>query len=187
MDNDSLFFRRVSEYDIQLIRSWRNSRHVRLNMINQDFISPEQQISWFRMSRNRGEDHFIYSHGVHDVGLVTIKNLDPPGVFEAGIFCGRTDYLGSYINIAAAMGLYDYGFQVLGNSKSRARVLRDNSSALRMNESLGYVRIDDSAEKIIELELTRSDYEVSKSRLIRFVPATFSFREGGHPNLPPGS
>jgi RimJ/RimL family protein N-acetyltransferase len=145
-------------------------------MINQDFISPEEQIDWFKTLHKKREHHFIYSHGIDDVGLVSIKTLDSPGFFEAGIFCGRTDYLGNAINIAAAIGLYDYGFEVLGHTRSRARVLRANSSALRMNKSLGYELISEDDEKVIELELTRENFELNKSKLLRFVDGTFAFR-----------
>ena len=175
MQANVVSFRKIDEFDIQLVRSWRNSDHVRLQMINQDFISPEQQISWFKTLQKKEEHHFIYSHGVHDVGLVSISTLDSPGVFEAGIFCGRTDYLGNSINIAAAMGLYDYGFQTLGNRKAKVRVLRENSSALRLNNFLGFERINDWAGKVVELELTRYKYELSKTKLIRVVPWTSSF------------
>lgn len=175
MQENVVTFRKIDEFDIQLVRSWRNSDHVRLQMINQDYISPEQQISWFKTLHEKGEHHFIYSQGIHDVGVVSLKTLDSPGVFEAGIFCGRTDYLGNPINIAAAMGLYDYGFQNLGNRRSRVRVLRENSSALRMNDFLGYERISEGDERVIELELTRDKYELNKNRLMRIVPWTFSF------------
>jgi hypothetical protein len=168
-------FRKIDEFDIQLVRFWRNSDHVRLQMIDQEYISPEQQISWFKTLDKKGEHHFIYSYGVHDVGVVSIKTLGSPGVFEAGIFCGRTDYLGNPINIAAAMGLHDYGFHTLGNRKSKVRVLRENSSALRMNNFLGFERTNNGDEKIIELELTRDKYELSKTKLIRVIPWTSSF------------
>lgn len=175
MAKEVVYFRRVTESDIQLVRFWRNSEHVRLNMLYQDLIHPDQQVSWFKTAQINGEHHFIFSHGVHDVGMVSIKASDTPSIYEAGIFCGRADYLGSSINVAAAMGLYDYGFRLPGNNRFRARVLRTNTAALRMNESLGYERVVEHDEEVVELELTQANYEASKAKLSRFVPWVPSF------------
>lgn len=174
MPKEIIHLRKVTESDLQLMRSWRNSDHVRLNMLNQDLISPEQQLRWFTNSKISGEHHFIYTHGFHDVGVVSIKPSPVPRVFEAGIYCGRHDYLGSSINIAAALWLYDYGFQLPGDNRFKARVLRANTAALRMNESLGYELVGDYGEDTVELELTRAKFEISKGKLAHFVPWTWS-------------
>ena len=49
---------RLREEDIELVRQWRNSDPVRLNMKYQELITPEKQREWFN-SINNVNFHYV--------------------------------------------------------------------------------------------------------------------------------
>ena len=163
MLSDRPSFRSLEFSDIQLVRSWRNSDHIRLKMIDQRVISRSEQVAWFRGLSPVGVHYFIYSLGEVDVGMLSINQVDNSLEFEAGIFCGDKSFLGHWINLSAAFGLYDYAFSSLGMESAFAQVLVDNSAAVRLNSFLGYQTSSISAEGVLHLRLSREDYLKKRS------------------------
>jgi RimJ/RimL family protein N-acetyltransferase len=132
-------------------------------MINQKVVSSSEQADWFGRISSLGESHFIYySHGA-DVGMLSIRQFAKTSEFEAGIFCGERSFLGHWINLSAAIGLYDYAFGQLGLRTAFAKVLADNKRAIRLNVFLGYKVTESPDEKVVRLNLSRENYYVRRS------------------------
>ena len=67
--------KRLEEQDIEMVRLWRNSEHVKQYMEFKDYITIEMQKKWFN-SLNQSQDYFfiIYHHN-YPVGLTEIKHI----------------------------------------------------------------------------------------------------------------
>lgn len=169
MGENRVSFRRIGELDIQLVRSWRNSDHVRLQMINQDVISSDDQLAWFRTLQYSKSRHYLYSFGGMDIGVVNLKPLREETDFEAGIYCGQREFLGHPINISAALGFYDFEFGQNGFRRSRAVVLPSNEPALRLNKFLGYEAKGEDTKGVLTLELTSEAFFSRRTLFQRFL------------------
>ncbi|OUS04155.1 hypothetical protein A9Q96_14430 [Rhodobacterales bacterium 52_120_T64] len=163
--------RPLDENNLELVRHWRNLDHVRTRMATQNLISQEEQKAWFSRINKKQAEHHIYSLRGVDIGSANISAISTEnGTFEAGIYCGNSDYLGHWVNIAASLFIYDRAFYELGLTQSTAIILDDNRAALNLNKSLGYISCGRHSDHIGKYTLSRDIYEV-KSQGIRKVIA----------------
>ena len=63
---------RLKKEDIELVRQWRNSDPVRMNMNYQEIISPEKQLEWFHSINN---ENFHYTFVPYLVSVAGIEIL----------------------------------------------------------------------------------------------------------------
>jgi len=111
-------------------------------MIFKDLISHDNQKTWFKNLNEDTSKYFIYSLGDEDIGLSSITKIDFANkTFEGGILCGNTNYFKHWINIWACIEIYNFAFFSLKLDKSYASILEDNQSAIRLNKSIGYVKL----------------------------------------------
>jgi len=83
---------RLREEDIELVRQWRNSDPVRLNMKYREIISPEKQREWFNSINNVNFHYVIIQYRGEKIGLLNDKNIDWETLTsETGIFIGRPE------------------------------------------------------------------------------------------------
>lgn len=95
-----------------------------------------------------------------------MKPLDNEKSFEAGIFCGKEEYLGHVVNFFALLWLYDYAFLTREMLTAHAHVRSENSRALRINLFLGFVPQSECGDGVVVLKLDRSVY-AEKAAVIR--------------------
>lgn len=159
--------RAIEKDDIQLIRYWRNLKHVRERMVMQNLIERDGQRQWFENLDTTANKYFIYSLLHRDVGCVNCVKINWAELtFEGGVFCGDLDYLNHWVNILACIKLYDYAFDELDLKVSYATILLDNPAALNLNKHLGYTQIKEGEKNIGKFELTKDRYK-EHSRSVR--------------------
>ena len=89
---------RLKEADIELVRQWRNSDPVRLNMAYREIISPEQQLQWFRSVDNLENNYLLIYYKGEKIGLLNDKNVDwEARTSESGLFLGRTEFYSTFV------------------------------------------------------------------------------------------
>lgn len=160
-------FRKADLTDLQLLRYWRNKTHVIKELISQHTISFDHQINWHKNNQHLFERFFIYSDENIDVGVVHSKVVDEAnGEFEAGIFCGNADYLGSAINVGAIVGLYNEIFFQENMKICRAVIKNDNATAVRFNKMLGFQENEKIDEEFTSYSLSKHDYKKSSARFM---------------------
>lgn len=150
--------------DIEKVRVWRNSDHVRTQMIFREIISESQQIDWFRRAQLRGEEHFIYSFRGHDVGLLSLKPASSGTSFEGGIFCGEKSFLGDPLNLHAVLWLYDLAFGKREMKIATIQVLASNSTAMRLNQFIGFREISRDSRGVVTFQLDREQYVLQRAK-----------------------
>lgn len=162
---------RLRKEDIELVRQWRNSDLVRMNMNYREIITPEKQLEWFNSINNENFHYtIIYYKGVK-IGLLNDKNIDWENLTsETGIFIGRPEFFHTFVPYLVSVAGIETLFQCLGWKKQYAYVLRSNSNAINYNLELGY-RLCEGQEKIEHqrYEITWESFEQRAGKIRKMV------------------
>ncbi|MGV0983527.1 MAG: GNAT family N-acetyltransferase [Limnohabitans sp.] len=159
-----------SEEDFETLRVFRNMQHVRSEMFYKNEISKDAHNKWVNSLNLDKNFYFIYDVNSEDIGVVNIKNIDffkKDG--EYGIFVANKKFLGSHLNIAAVLFIYEYAFNKIGLDRLQAHIIPTNGKAIRMNTSLGFKLVDSEHHRYI---LVKSDYLNVKNRFERLFTRT---------------
>lgn len=160
IDRFGIQLRSIEKSDIELIRSWRNSDHVRKAMFYQSFISEDEQVRWFENINTSACYLMIIIDGT-PVGICNVKEIDWPNRSgEAGVFIGEEDYLNSLKAVSAVIALMDTFFHQFRFTKLKASVRADRPELILFNEQLGYQIVSEDQEKV-QLEITKDRFEVA--------------------------
>jgi UDP-4-amino-4,6-dideoxy-N-acetyl-beta-L-altrosamine N-acetyltransferase len=134
-----IFLERLKEEDIEIVRQWRNSDPVRLNMKYQDIITPGQQRHWFNSINNLRFNYMLIHYQGEKIGVLNDKNIDwESRSSESGIFLGRTEFYNTFVPYLVSVAGIECSFYLLGWKKQYAHILRSNINAIRFNLQLGY-------------------------------------------------
>lgn len=157
---------RLTEADIELVRSYRNSEAIRTKMFYQKEITIEDQKKWFLGINNALNYYFLVIWKGKKIGLIhgEITSLDQK-ITTGGVFFWDEDVLLSYVPVCASIIMGDLTFYLLKMTRSTAVVRRDNNKALLFNSNLGY-EISRKENQKIHLQLDLEGYKESKLRLL---------------------
>lgn len=163
----------IHAWDLPTLRRWRNQDEVRLQMVDQTLISPRQQRQWFvSISERSDQQHWVlHCRGIR-AGYINLKGecnapLQGQAVADAGLYLGASTVRHPMLAIAAALSQLDQGFDICNLGCIRTLVREGNSSALRLNEQLGYRQVGQE-NGFFALELRPADYYAARERLRRF-------------------
>lgn len=161
----------LKEEDLELVRQWRNSDPVRLNMNYKEIITPEMQREWFNSINNMNFHYVIFQYKGEKIGLLNDKNIDwESRTSETGIFIGRPEYFHSFVPYLVSVAGIETFFYLLGWKKQFAHVLRSNTNAIKYNHELGY-RLCEGQDGIEHqrYEMTRESFEQSAGKIRKMV------------------
>ena len=162
---------RLRHADIEMVRGWRNDPRIVQRMAYRENITPEMQEQWFRSIDNDRNFYFLATVDGRPCGVLNLKNIDRgAGKGETGIFFDPAVELGGIAAFATAMGLTDFAFDTLQLQTLEARILRDNSRAVRHTTALGYLL--DAGQGEVENQLYRlgpARYRQATARLRNMV------------------
>lgn len=162
--------RQISLSDIELIRYWRNKKFVGEQMLTQDLISSEKQKKWFNSLDSTINHMFIYSLNDIDIGCVVCKITDSEKkVFDIGVYCGNSEYLGHPINFLSIIFIHDYAFDNLKLETSETKIKTTNKQSLNINKKLGYVYYKNYNENFDYFKLNKPEYLKNKRNLKKLV------------------
>ncbi len=168
-----IILERLREEDIGLVRQWRNSDPVRLNMKYQDMITPEQQQQWFRSVDNLQNNYLMIHYQGEKIGLLNDKNVDwDVRTSESGIFLGRTEFYNTFVPYLVAVAGIETTFYFLGWNKQYAHILRANTNAINFNLLLGYHLCEGQEDLDHQrYEVTRENFEQKAGKVRKAVKA----------------
>jgi UDP-4-amino-4,6-dideoxy-N-acetyl-beta-L-altrosamine N-acetyltransferase len=162
---------RLKENDIELVRQWRNSDPVRLNMKYQELITPEMQRNWYQSINNENFQYVMIHYKGEKIGLLNDKNIDwEKRSSETGIFIGRPDLYHTFVPFLVSVAGIESFFLFLGWKKQYAHVLRSNENAIKYNIQLGY-RLCAGQENTDHqrYELTLESFEQTAGKIRKMV------------------
>jgi hypothetical protein len=166
-----IILERLRQEDIELVRQWRNSDPVRLNMKYREIITPEQQQQWFTSVNNLQSNYMMIHYQGQKVGLLNDKNIDwELRCSESGIFFGRTEFYSTFVPYLVAVAGIETTFYMLGWERQYAHIMRSNINAIRFNVQLGY-QLSEGQEGIDHqrYEVSRESFEKKAGKIIKAV------------------
>jgi len=162
---------RLKETDIELVRQWRNSDPVRLNMAYREMITPEQQKVWFNSINNLKNNYMMIHYKGEKMGLLNDKNINwEERTSESGIFLGKPEYYASFVPYLVSVAGIESNFYFLDWNKQFAHILKSNQNAIQFNLQLGYRLCpgQDNADNQ-QYEITLADFEQTAGRIRKAV------------------
>lgn len=131
--------RRVTEDDLELLRTWRNKPEINSYMFNREYITPEMQHAWYSNLDQMKNWYFIFSDSVKDIGVIAITGIDWAKLdCTSNIFMGDEKFLGTPYPIFATYFVTLFGFYVLPIRLVRSRVISHNKNAIGLNRFFGF-------------------------------------------------
>jgi RimJ/RimL family protein N-acetyltransferase len=136
--------RLLAEDDLEMTLAWRNRDEVRRWFKQSDILSLESHRAWFTQHQ-LVDDAFMFV--VEDiatgapVGQVSIYAIDREiGEAEVGRFIAAPGVSGKGLIRDAISALVHFAFSELSLQRVYLEVLADNARAIRLYESLGFVK-----------------------------------------------
>jgi len=166
-----IILERLKEEDIEIVRKWRNSDPVRLNMKYQEIITPEAQKQWFNSINNLRFNYLVIHYKGEKIGLLNDKYIDwESRTSESGIFLGRTEFYNTFVPYLVSVAGIEFTFYLLGWKKQYAHILKSNVNAIKFNLQLGYQLCEGQEDFDHQrYEMTRVSYEQKAGKIRKAV------------------
>ena len=133
----------LTSIDLELVRTWRNSDHVKENMKYRGYIDSTMQTKWFDELNQKNNFYFVIKEKEVKIGLINLKEIDwERGIAEAGIFIGEKEYLNSPSPLLATISIMEFAFEELNLKVLKAKIASANLRAILYNESIGYKKAE---------------------------------------------
>lgn len=162
---------RLKERDIELVRQWRNSDPVRLNMEYRDIITPGQQAEWYKSINNLQNNYLLIYYKGEKIGLLNDKSINwQERTSESGLFLGRTEFYGTFVPYFISVAGIEINFHFMNWNRQYAHILKTNTNAIKYNTALGYALCPD--QENIENQLyvmTRESFEAAAGKIRKAV------------------
>ena len=154
----------ITENDLELMRNWRNSEHVRQNMKFKKIITSEMQANWFKQLEKANNIYFVITKDNNKIGVVNLKDINwEINTAEAGIFIGEIEHLNTLTPILATICIMEFAFEILSLKWLRAKISSSNVKTILFNESIGYKK---------NIKESGDDFQYYETNVPLFLEAT---------------
>ncbi|MCF8348300.1 MAG: GNAT family N-acetyltransferase [Bacteroidales bacterium] len=163
----NIVFRKITVDDIELVRNWRNSHHVKQYMAYRETITPEMQLKWFHSINNVNNLYFIFEYKGEKIGVFNAKDIDwEKGSMETGIFIAVEKYIHTELPLLAVLSFGDVGLRLF-QMDILAHILKSNTRALRYNKLLGFELCPDQEAFENQLYKLNKEKFFNRTKLLR--------------------
>ncbi len=162
--NDPFQLVPLEEHHLEMLRQWRNSDFVRLEMEYQEIISSEAQLNWFNHLKEH-QKYFIHRYKGEYIGMSHVDSLTG----DTGGFLKNSDWKGSGVSIGTALKMIDFSFNELNLNLLKVKVNRNNSAAVSLNSSLGYQFYESLNNDFDVYHLTRESFSIHEHKIRKLV------------------
>lgn len=159
--------KRLTEEELELVRTHRNSEAIRNTMEYRETITREMQQKWFHSIDNEHNNYMLIYVDERAIGLISGTHIDwKNGITgNGGIFIWEQEFIETVYPARAAVLMTDIGFY-LGMKKNYVKILSDNLKSISFNASLGYELLPGQNEIYNrQYELTSEKYFPSIQKL----------------------
>jgi UDP-4-amino-4,6-dideoxy-N-acetyl-beta-L-altrosamine N-acetyltransferase len=162
--------KRLNGSNLEKLRNWRNSEHIKSVSISKEYITPEQHQKWFQAIGNDPFSlHWIITVDKVEIGYAAIKdvNLGKQDCCFANLYIGERDYLGLGIGAIAEYKIIDFVFENYAITKIRCSVLSNNTTVISLHKKFGFnvINHDTDLNEVSSLLLLKEDWLNRKDRL----------------------
>lgn len=131
----------MTEENLELVRSWRNSTEISKYMYTDQTISKDEQLNWFNniIKDNPSHEYKMIVEEEENIGLLYITNIDLKNSRCTWGFYLSPDYpkgkgIGSYVEYLVV----EYIFNELKLSKICCEVLDFNKPVMKLHSKFGF-------------------------------------------------
>lgn len=137
-ESGRIMLRPMKEEDAEYVVKWRNDPEIKKWMFNQEELTIEKHLKWFRLPRKGRMDYVICDKETEKpIGTVNFTNIKDKTA-EAGKLLGDFSYLGKGY-AKEAFGLWiDVGFNVFGFENIYVLTQTLNKRNIALNKKLGF-------------------------------------------------
>jgi RimJ/RimL family protein N-acetyltransferase len=153
---EKVFLRPVEDKDATLIVAWRNDPEIKKWMFNQEEITLDGHLKWFKSRQNRIDYMICDLNTKKPIGTLNFININNFEA-EAGKMLGDKNYWGGGYAKEAFKIWLDYGFSNCNLKKIFIRTMASNISNIRLNEKLGFK------------ELKKINCKISTGEKVKFI------------------
>ncbi|ACZ18880.1 GCN5-related N-acetyltransferase [Thermanaerovibrio acidaminovorans DSM 6589] len=124
-----------------LVLRWRNSDHVRHQMLNSSIITEEEHARWLDSLSGEPKRQVVRVAHLDGVpfGVVTLKDLDRESLrCDWGMYIGEREYLGRGLAKRMLFHLMDWAFDEEGLERMYTSVVGSNVGAISMYLKFGF-------------------------------------------------
>jgi RimJ/RimL family protein N-acetyltransferase len=147
--------RGLSERDLPLTLAWRNDQRSLRWFKNAVPLEPEPHRAWFRRYAEDGAAgcmFFVEDHAGQPVGQSSIYNLAGSRA-EVGRFLSSPELRGKGLFREALLLTLGAAFDIAGLDEVHLEVIATNERAIRLYESVGFVRDNGGDEHLVAMRL----------------------------------
>jgi RimJ/RimL family protein N-acetyltransferase len=148
--------------DLELVRFWRNSDHIKKYALNQKEISADDQKKWFEKLKYSEDEYFIISIKDEKCGLIWY-NLDHDRVIT-GFYIYKQERQNSLTPFKIVTIFHNYLFNEKKFDQIFCKIQPDNTRAIRFNLSLGY-ELQDNFHDYGLYRLLKNNYENTNRKI----------------------
>ena len=160
--------------EIELVRTWRNSKEVAPYMYNENYITQEQQVKWFeKISSETNLKYWIIEFEGKKLGLASITGIDKTlSSCYWAFYLGDLSVRGTGIGAKVEYNVIEFVFNDLKLNKLRCEVFVSNDKVIKMHEKFGFRREayyrehcvkDNQKLDVVGLALLEADWKIYKS------------------------
>lgn len=156
----NVFLRRLERNDAYVSYKWRNDPEVfkYTGTVYDHEITLETELHWIeRVIKNDNEYRCAIIADNCYVGNIYLTNIDDEKA-EYHIFIGDKSYWGKGVAKKASIEIIRHGFENLNLKKVLLEVRPQNSTAIRLYETLGFTMIGESSN-VINMEIVLDKYK----------------------------
>jgi UDP-4-amino-4,6-dideoxy-N-acetyl-beta-L-altrosamine N-acetyltransferase len=128
----------ICDGDLELMRSWRNSPAVRLNMYTRHEISIKEHLDWWERTKIREDQkYFMYEKDSQPLGIVGFMQIEKASCNCSWAFYAAPDApkgTGSRMEFLAL----EYAFFELNLEKLYCEVLAFNLAVIKLHQKFGF-------------------------------------------------
>lgn len=156
----------LNEFDLELVRNWRNSPQIANNMEFRGYIGVDDQINWFKNLDCKSNYYFVVSYQSKKIGLIHLNKIDTlHKSAHAGLFIAENEFTGTGISLGASLLILSFGFNNLKLQTIYAKIKQNNTLALQYNTGLGFVFDSQLNNEFCLYKLTKANFEAQKPTL----------------------
>lgn len=140
----------LEEKDLELVRRWRNSEHVRKWMFTKEYITPEGQKRWFALRKNRSD--LIFSLNEEKIGLAYFFDKDPyRRRCKFGFYIGEEKYQISGLGAVMEYMALDLAFMKWKYDKVEGLVPAERRKIINMHQKFGFRQEETRKDKSVDV------------------------------------
>ena len=139
---NDIILKRLTEEDIELVRTWRNSKEVSAHMYTEIEITEDSQKKWFqKIDNDTNCIYWIIEYDGKKLGLASITEINQSlkSCYWA-FYLGDTSVRGAGLGSKVEYNVIEYVFNTLKLNKLRCEVFVNNDKVVKMHEKFGFRR-----------------------------------------------